>query len=64
MSLEVFGDDGLSPGEITAEDLERAGWNSNPEATIWWKYTGEEMSFEDACTYFDEQRQGDLEDYL
>lgn len=59
MSLEVFGDDGITPGEITAEDLEQAGWNSNPEATIWWKYLGEEMSFADACECLDSDRQED-----
>ncbi len=57
MSLEAFGDDGLSPGEITGEDLERAGWSGNPDGTIWWKYPGEEMSFEDACSSFDADRE-------
>jgi hypothetical protein len=52
-------EDGLNPGEITAEDLEHAGWSSDSEGKIWWKYEGEEMSFEDACMTLDESRWDD-----
>lgn len=62
MSLEAWGDEG--PSEISAEDLERAGWSSDPDGKIWWKHEGEEMSFADACEVFDNQRQEDLEDYI
>jgi hypothetical protein len=63
MSLEAFGDDGLMPSDVTAEDLERAGWGSNADATVWWKIEGEEMTFEEACEVFDSHRTEDLEDY-
>jgi hypothetical protein len=59
MSLEAWGDDGLTPGEITAEDLERAGWGSNADATVWWQIEGEEMSFEDACEAYADSREED-----
>ncbi len=50
-------EDGLTPGEITAEDLEQAGWVSNPEGTLWWKYEDEEKyTFADACEIYDESR--------
>ncbi len=57
MSLEAFGDDGLMPGEITAEDLYAAGWESDADGILWWKHKDETMSFEDACESMDADRE-------
>ncbi len=46
-------EDGIGPGEITAEDLERAGWSSDPDGEIWWKYEDEEhYTFNQACEIY------------
>lgn len=63
MSLAAFGDDGID-GATTSETLEEAGWSSNPEGTLWWKYKGEEMSFEEACQCHDDSILSFLEDQL
>ncbi len=56
MSLEAWGDDGLSPGEITAEDLYEAGLQSNEDGTLWWNDENKKMSFPDACEWLDSRR--------
>jgi len=50
-------DDGLLPGDITAEDLYSHGWSSDSDCIVWWKYEDEEKyTFDQACEIYSDSR--------